>query len=223
MQFKVTNSNYENRAFSSVLPLFLSAPRLEREPYVQRRLTQSISYALTGGLGMPATSVGLALTILGAVGLTVQLTVFPMVHSRLGTVRCFWLFSAFFPVGYAVMPVLTLLSSKAVLWAGIFSTLSILVIARTFTLPATIVLLNNSSPHPSVLGTVHAIGQSVSAGFRTIGAIVGGSWYGIGLQNGSSSEAWWKVGVVAVFGFFAACLVTEGSGHEIILPGEDVS
>ncbi|PGH07120.1 hypothetical protein GX51_01907 [Blastomyces parvus] len=56
------------------------------------------------------------------------------------------------------------------------------VLSRTFTLPASIILLNNCSPHPSVLGTVHGIGQSVSSAFRTIGPVFAGSWYGLGLE-----------------------------------------
>ena len=94
------------------------------------------------------------------------------------------------------------------------------VTARTFTLPATIILLNNCSPHPSVLGTVHGMGQSVSAAFRTVGPVVSGWWYGIGLERGVVGAAWWGTAGVAVAGCFSAIWVYEGSGHEIFLEGE---
>jgi len=92
--------------------------------------------------------------------------------------------------------------------------------ARTFALPATIILLNNCSPHPSVLGTVHGIGQSVSSAFRTVGPVVGGVWYGKGLEMGMVGLAWWGIATVAAAGCIAALFVYEGSGHEIFLEGE---
>lgn len=87
-------------------------------------------------------------------------------------------------------------------------------------MPATIILLNNCSPHPSVLGTVHGIGQSVSAAFRTIGPIVSGWWYGAGLEHGVVGAAWWAIAGVSAAGCVTAVWVYEGSGHEIYLEGE---
>lgn len=95
------------------------------------------------------------------------------------------------------------------------------VTARTFALPASIILLNNSSPHPSVLATIHGIGQSVSSTFRTIGPIASGYWYGIGLRGGTVGMAWWIVAGVSGFGCVASYWVKNGSGHEIFLPGEE--
>lgn len=95
------------------------------------------------------------------------------------------------------------------------------VTARTFTLPATIILLNNCSPHPSVLGTVHSIGQSVSAAFRTIGPVAGGWWYGAGLEHGVVGAAWWSIAGISAAGCVTAAWVYEGSGHEIHLEEDE--
>lgn len=95
------------------------------------------------------------------------------------------------------------------------------VTARTFTLPASIILLNNCCPHPSVLGTVHGIGQATSSAFRTVGPVVSGWWYGYGLDIGTIGFSWWLVALVSVLGAVAAIFVYEGSGHEIFLPGEE--
>ncbi|QSS49786.1 NAD dependent epimerase/dehydratase [Histoplasma capsulatum var. duboisii H88] len=59
-------------------------------------------------------------------------------------------------------------------WISVVVVLFLQVLSRTFTLPASIILLNNCSPHPSVLATVHGIAQSVPSASRTTGP--GFSW-----------------------------------------------
>lgn len=95
------------------------------------------------------------------------------------------------------------------------------VLARTFALPATTILINNCCPHPSVLGTIHGIGQSVSSGMRTIGPVLGGWAFGWGLNIGVVGVAFWGLAVVAVVGAVAGTFVKDGNGHEILLEGEN--
>jgi hypothetical protein len=189
----------------------------------------TLPFIFTGGLGMPATTVGLATSILGMLGMALQIFLYPPVQARLGTLRSFQYFLLLFPIAYFFAPYLAVLPSSAAapapasggfVWIGIILVLLMQVTARTFTLPATIILLNNCSPHPSVLGTIHGLGQSVSAGFRTVGPVVGGWWYGSGLENGVVGMAWWAVAAVSVAGCVVAVWVYEGSGHEVFLPGE---
>jgi hypothetical protein len=144
--------------------------------------------------------------------------------------RSFRWFLLLFPVCYWVAPYLSIFptttvppepASGGLLWLGITFVLLLQVTARTFTLPASIILLNNCSPHPSVLGTIHGLGQSVSAGFRTVGPIVGGSWYGYGLDIGMVAWGWWGVAAISVLCCVTALGMHEGSGHEILLEGEE--
>jgi hypothetical protein len=107
------------------------------------------------------------------------------------------------------------------IWVGIIVVLLLQVTARTFTLPASIILLNNCSPHPSVLGTIHGLGQSVSAGFRTVGPVVGGWWYGYGLDIGMVAWGWWGVAIMSVAACGTAMCMHDGSGHEVFLEGEN--
>lgn len=178
---------------------------------------------------MPASSVGYATSILGILGMTLQLFLYPWVQNRLGTLRSFRYFLYLFPIAYLLAPYLSILPSSTpppgpasgmALWIGITVVQLIQVTARTFTLPGIIILLNNCSPHPSVLGTIHGIGQSVSATFRTVGPIVAGWWYGIGLENGIVGASWWGTAGLAGIGCATAMWLYEGSGHEIYLPGE---
>jgi len=158
-----------------------------------------------------------------------QLLLYPAANARYGLMRCFRLSLFLFPAAYALAPYLSLLPSSTSLPApasgfwirtGISVVLTLQVAARTFALPASIILLNNSSPHPSVLATIHGVGQSVSTAGRTVGPMVAGYWNAIGLESGSVGLAWWAVAGMSAVGCVASFWVRNGSGHEIFLPGE---
>lgn len=231
-------------AFTNIWSLFLSSPR---PGFIPAHVDSNIPTAaeiesrgtigkrsmlwFAGGLGMPASTVGNATSILGVLGMLLQVVMYPPVHARLGTLRSFRYFLIIFPVAYLLAPFLAVMpqstnedgttTTSTVLWFGIVLILFLHTSARTMTLPASIILLNNCSPHPSVLGTIHGIGQSVSAGFRTVGPIVGGYWYGVGLDWGMVAFSWWAVGAVAVGGWISSLMLYEGSGKEIELEDDD--
>mgnify|MGYP000922992214 CR=1 FL=1 len=222
-------------AFTNIWSLFLSTPRYTNEviepaitepPAPQRR---DLPMLFTGGLGMPASTVGVATSFLGIIGMALQIFLYPPIQARLGTIRSFRWFLPLFPVAYFIAPYLSIVPSSTAppdpaagfsIWTGILFVLLLQVTARTFTLPASIILLNNCSPHPSVLGTIHGLGQSVSAGFRTVGPVVGGWWYGYGLDIGMVAWGWWGVAIMSTVACVSALGMHEGSGHEIYLDGE---
>ncbi|KAM3435636.1 hypothetical protein NHJ13734_005443 [Beauveria thailandica] len=220
-------------AFGNIWSLFLSTPRYLSDPSAAPAASlekRSLPLLFTGGLGMPAQTVGLATSFLGVIGMCLQLTLYPPVQAQLGTTRSFRWFLFLFPACYFVVPYLAILPSSTpapeaasgpLVWLGILLVLFLAVTARTFTLPASIIMLNNCSPHPSVLGTIHGLGQSVSAGFRTVGPVVGGWWYGYGLDIGMVAWGWWGVAIVSAIGCLTALRMYEGSGHEVRLEGED--
>jgi hypothetical protein len=179
---------------------------------------------------MPPPQIGLALAIIGVIGIPLQLFVYPKVSYRLGTTKCFRFFLALFPLMYTVAPFLSRVPSWSSppegvsgpwIWIAITAMLFIQVLARTFALPCAAILLNNVSPHPSVLGTVHGIGQSVSSFTRTFGPIMFSWVFGRSLDMGIVGLAWWCMGAVAVFGWVLAQYVKEGDGHEILLEDEE--
>ncbi|KAI1391910.1 MFS general substrate transporter [Hypoxylon trugodes] len=218
--------DFQLGAFTNLWTLFLSTPRSSPEETASR----SLPWNFMGGLGMPAATVGVATSILGILGMGLQIFLYPPVHARLGTLRGFQWFLPLFPIAYFLTPYLAVLPSSSappepasgpVIWIYMALIQVLQVTARTITLPASIILLNNCSPHPSVLGLVHGLGQSVSAGFRTVGPVVGGWWYGVGLEIGVVGASWWAVAAVSALGCVSAMLVYEGSGHEIFLEGEE--
>jgi MFS family permease len=106
-------------------------------------------------------------------------------------------------------------------WLALCCVLFIQVTGRTFVLPATTILVNNASPHPSVLGTMHGIGQSLASAGRALGPSLGGTFYGMGLRHGVVGAAWWGISGWAILTCIASNWVREGDGHEVKLEGDD--
>lgn len=183
----------------------------------------------TGGIGLPPRDVGLAMSILGIIGITMQLFLYPLVNTRLGTVRSWRIFLYGFPIAYTLAPFLSLIPSLSpppcgktgpLIWTALTCILLIQTISRTFAGPATTILINNCSPHPSVLGTIHGIGQTASSAARTVGPALGGYLYGVGLNGGYVGLAFWVLAGMAGITVFASNFVREGDGHEIWLEGD---
>ncbi|KAK6433349.1 hypothetical protein LTR95_010474 [Oleoguttula sp. CCFEE 5521] len=218
-------------AFANLWILFLATPR-EFVPEAESDLDiePRSAFKFASGLAFPPPTIGFAMAIIGFIGVALQFLLYPWANSRFGLMRCFRYSLILFPMAYALAPYVALIPSSSpsplpasgtLIWLGISSVLLLQVSARTFALPATIILLNNSSPHPSVLATIHGLGQACSATFRTLGPILAGWWYGIWMERGVVGMAWWIVGFVAALGVGASWGVRNGSGHEILLAGEE--
>ncbi|KAF7925849.1 hypothetical protein BELL_0006g00110 [Botrytis elliptica] len=186
-------------------------------------------FKFTGGIGLPPRDVGLAMSILGMIGITMQLFLYPIVNTRLGTVRSWRIFLYGFPIAYTLAPFLSLIPSSSpppsqktgpIIWISLTFVLLIQTISRTFAGPATTILINNCSPHPSVLGTIHGIGQTASSAARTVGPALGGYLYGVGLSHGYVGLVFWVLAGMAGVTCLASTFVREGDGHEIILEGD---
>jgi len=178
---------------------------------------------------MPASSVGFATAIIGGLGMILQFSLYPSINARLGLMKSFRYSIILFPLAYFLAPYLSILPTPSsppaqadgvLVWFGLTLVLFLQVMARTFALPASIILINNCSPHPSVLGTIHGLGQSTSAAARTVGPIVAGYWYGWGDKVGIVGVSWWGISGVALACCVTATWIYEGSGHEILLPSE---
>ncbi|KAK2626998.1 hypothetical protein QTJ16_004173 [Diplocarpon rosae] len=190
-------------AFGNLLPLFLSSPR--------KTIARYLPFIFNGGLGMAPRAVGLALAILGTIGILLQFLIYPRINTRLGNVQCFRIFCMLFPVAYATAPFLAVIptDSTSLTWICITLVVAIHTTGRIFVLPATIVLLNNCAPDPSVLGMIHGVGQTTSALFRTLGPVAAGWMFGKSFESGVIGAVWWGVAVVAVVGWVASLFVWE--------------
>ncbi|GKT90728.1 LOW QUALITY PROTEIN: major facilitator superfamily transporter [Colletotrichum tofieldiae] len=182
--------------FNSLWFVFLSTPTSAAPPH--------LPFRFSGGLGMPPQSVGMAMAILGVIGISLQLFVYPRLSAHLGTVKAWRLFLYFFPVTYFLVPYLAVVPTTDAAPPPAQGRARDLVLGRTFALPGQTILINNCTPHPSVLGTVHGMGQSVSSAARTIGPVLCGYLYGQGLANGVVGAVWWGLAGVAMLGRWRA-------------------
>ncbi|KAK7746387.1 hypothetical protein SLS53_002346 [Cytospora paraplurivora] len=214
--------------FQSLWFVFLSTPVFD--PHQEHAPKQHLPFVFTGGMGLPPAKVGMAMSILGVIGIALQLFVYPTLSARLGTVRCLRLFLLFFPVAYLLVPYLSLVPSSSAppspksgpaMWAAISGVLFFQVVARTFALPNMTILVNNATPHPSVLGTMHGMAQSFASAARTVGPILCGFMYGLGLARGIVGAVWWGLGCWALVGWMTSFQLREGNGHEIVLEGDE--
>jgi hypothetical protein len=187
-------------------------------------------FHFTGGLGLPPAKIGLAMSILGGIGIAIQIFLYPPLSLKWGTVSCFRFSLILFPLVYFIAPFLAILpsttlpplpASGAIVWAGILSFLGIHVFARMFAMPSATILVNNCCPHPSVLSTVHGVSQSVASGMRMMGPIMGGWGFGLGLKAGIVGAAFWVLMCLSSLGALFGMLAEEGSGHEIVLEGDE--
>jgi len=209
--------------FSNLWYVFLSADRVSNAH-------RSSFLHFTGGLALPPPKIGVILSILGAIGIILQLGLYPRLSLKFGTVTTYRASLMLFPVAYFLVPFLVILPSSTrppnpasgvILWIGVVSFLFIHVLARTFAMPSSAILVNNCCPHPSVLSTIHGVAQSVTAGFRMMGPILGGWGFGLGLKTGIVGTAFWALMLFSFAGGLFGWLVRDGDGHEIILEGEE--
>jgi MFS family permease len=218
--------------FNNLWFIFLSAGRYDNNhpPARPANYHPHLPFVFTGGLAMPPRQVGIAMAILGVIGITLQLAIYPRVNEKWGTIASYRIFVYCFPISYAIAPYLAVVPSSTEppapaagvrVWMALCGVLFVQVVARTFVLPATMILVNNCCPHPSVLGTVHGVAQSFGSGARTAGPAVAGWLFGVGLDHGIVGLAWWGLAGVASFGVLTSTWVREGSGHEIKLEGEE--
>ena len=174
---------------------------------------------------------GFAIGLIGVIGLCLQFGVYSRVVARFGVINTYRAFClCTFPCVYLLTPYLALVPTKsnspapadgALVWIVMFAILFLQVLGRTFALPLTQILVNNCTPHPSALASVHGLASSLSSGSRTLGPIIWSSLYGFGLQKGRVWMAWWLLAIEAAVGASATWLLREGNGHEIWLEGDE--
>ncbi len=216
--------------FNSLWFMFLSADRYEPDSTAATNAYHPHGpFVFTGGLNLPPMQVGTAMSILGVIGIVLQLLVYPRSNDNYGVLPLYRAFVYGFPIAYLLAPYLAIVPSTAappkpasgpLLWVALCVILGIFVVSRTFVLPATMILINNCSPHPSVLGTVHGVAQSVGSAARTMGPAIAGFLFGTGLNIGIVGLAWWVLAIAGALAVLTSMWVREGSGHEIILEGE---
>ncbi|EXJ76961.1 hypothetical protein A1O3_10118 [Capronia epimyces CBS 606.96] len=206
--------------FSNLWAIFLSTPvgdAKSRHPPV----------VFNGGLGMLPRDVGLAMALLGAIGVVLQLVIYPILQDRFGTVRIWRTALLVFPVVYLIAPFPSLVASApsqrgntitAAVWLATGAVILLFIVGRTGVTPATTLLINDCTPHPSVRGTIHTAGTVIGNLGRSLFPIGALAIFGQGLRIGVVGLGFWCLMALAVLAYVTSLWVTEGSnGLEIVL------
>ena len=208
--------------FTNLWPIFLSSP-------IASPSWQHPPFKFTGGLGMQPSDVGYAMSLLGVIGVILQMVIYPMLNDRFGTVSIWRMALYIFPVVYILAPFPALVASakdlngrNVLTWVALCIILFLFVIGRTGVTPATTLLINDCTPHPSVRGTIHTAGTVIGNLSRSIFPIVAFMIFGKGLEIGVVGLGFWVVAVLALLACLASQWVKEGgNGTEIVLEEDE--
>jgi MFS family permease len=203
-----------NSAFMNLFPIFLSSPPAPADAPAASSTHSLIHF--TGGLSLPSSTIGLFCSFFGIFGIAIQLLVYPRLQSRIGTLAAYKLALALFVPAYALAPYLSLLSTSGIgrQHLAIAVVLCMQVTARTFAIPSSVILLTNSSPHPSKLGSIHGAGNMVQSLARAVGPAVGGWIYAHGVEMGAVGVVWWVyLAAVAGCGLWWSWRLREGEAR----------
>ncbi|KAK8063679.1 hypothetical protein PG996_008331 [Apiospora saccharicola] len=173
-----------NSAFMHIFPVYLSSPPADN--------TEATIFAFTGGLGLRSASIGIWLSSFGVCGILLQLFIYPRFQARIGTRGVFRIALVLFPATYAAAPYLSLVAGDSALRYGLLGlVVCAQIMARTMAIPSTVILLTESAPDKSVLGTIHGAGNMLASLARAVGPALGGWVFALGVEEGVVGLVWW--------------------------------
>jgi MFS family permease len=186
--------------FMQLLPLFLSTPRMDDKG----NHTNPIMF--NGGLGLKTSEIGLIISVLGCVGVSLQLMVYPRLAAYFGNARLHRIALTVFPASYFLMPYLSFIPASPEILAtlGTIALATVVILGRTFAIPPMTILITNAAPSKRVLGTVHGLTHSVTSTARCVGPFILGNLYSLGVRVNMISLAWWIMAVIVIVENFVA-------------------
>ncbi|KAH7014734.1 major facilitator superfamily domain-containing protein [Ilyonectria destructans] len=196
-------------AFNTITPSFLSTQRAEA--------TQNhLNLHLAGGIGLSLYQVGLAVAVLGLIGLSFQLLVYPIITSKISSYMSYRIFLPFSALAYLFLPFMVLLRKDSwVLWPVLLLLFGFQAVSRTFAQPGMIILINSCGSHPHLRSTIHGMGLSVGSLARILGPAGSGWALRIGLERNMVGGIWWCMALaVAVNWILLSTLRSFGSSHK---------
>ncbi|ODQ68260.1 MFS general substrate transporter, partial [Nadsonia fulvescens var. elongata DSM 6958] len=156
---KITLSCYfllmlHSPSFIQIFPLFLATPRAKTLP------KNPIFFG--GGLGLSSMLIGGMISIVGVIGILIQLFLFPVFSARLGNARIHRLACHFFPIAYLLVPFLALV--PAVPWWLVFTfavpVITVVMFGRAMAIAPMIILITNAAPDKRLMGRLHGVTHS---------------------------------------------------------------
>lgn len=209
--------------FTSLWTVFLSLP-------VAPSQDQHPPLRFSGGVGLRPNGVGATMSVFGFVGIILQILVYPALQERWGAIGVWRSALCLFPWVYIATPFCALMASLGsgqelkesashtaivvLQWSTLIIIMFLWAAGRTGVVPATSLLINDCTPHPSVRGTIHTMGVMVSNLSRSVFPPMALWVLGYGLKIGVVGLGFWAVAALAVFSILASLNVQEGNNGE---------
>jgi len=201
---------YHSMTYDHLLPIFLEdehAPLLTTSSSSSAINKTLNPFASHGGLGLSLRTVGMIMSVNGAIALFIQAFIFPFCAEKLGTYRLFILVSMLHPIAYFIMPWLVNLPEH-LLFPGIYVFLTIRNLLSILVYPVLLILIKEATPSPTVLGKINGLVAAAGAASRTVAPPVAGYLYMVGSRFDIMGLAWYGSGIVAIAGAIQ-CLTIE--------------
>lgn len=199
--------NLSNASYNSLYPIFVSS-----EPPT--------------GRGLSPKEIGLSLAFVGATTIAFQLLLFGPFQERVGNQWGYRLSLLGFTAAFWAMPLVGYYdgsnpSSKFWLWVELGSILFLKTISTIVGLSCVMLLITNSSPNDSTLGTLNGLAQTLSAGGRAIGPLVSGGLFTASTAVPQGEFLVWGVfGGIAAVGAVLSILGVKWRGFEMVEGGD---
>ena len=178
-------------SFDQLMPIFLSTPISDAKV--------DLPFKFTGGLALPTKKVGTMLAIQGFYSMVAQLWLFPFVVRHFGTLRALRSALIVWPLLYLAVPYMVLLPVRLQIPAAYFALICKITL-HVVAFPSSAILLANSAPSLTVLGSVNGAAASTASLSRAFGPTVTGFLHSKALEWGYSGLAWWASGLVCAIG-----------------------
>ncbi|KAI0740955.1 MFS general substrate transporter [Earliella scabrosa] len=158
-----------NIGFLVLIPLFLATP------------------IALGGLGLPPSTIGMILGLLGLLDGTIQALLFSRLINRWGPKRVFQVGMLMFIPLHTLFPTMSIIAKAhgevtPVVWA-LLSVQMALIVILDFAFGAIFILLSSSAPGKRSLGAVNGFAQLVGSVVRAIGPAVSTSLFATSLER----------------------------------------
>ncbi|KAF2799996.1 MFS general substrate transporter [Melanomma pulvis-pyrius CBS 109.77] len=185
---------YHSMTYDHLLPIFFQDKRVDD---VSAFTMPSSGFA--GGLGLSTQEVGIIMSMNGVIQLVIQGALFPLLASWFGIWKLLLLVTIGHPIGYFIVPYLSLLPPNW-LYPAIYTCLAIRNIFSILAYPLLLIMIKESAPSPSHLGKINGLAASTGAACRTIASPIAGLLYGLSIELRFTPLAWWASALVAIIG-----------------------
>lgn len=176
--------SYHGMAYGNLLPIYIQDEPQATWPNLD----------LKGGLGFDLHDVGSFMASNGFIAMAVQIVIFPPFVARIGVWKSYLVMMLLYPIGYSLIPFLTLLEPGFARSAGIYGIMIFQNHLNIIIPPCLLILIKNATPSPLVLGVVNGACMAFICAARTVAPPLQGLIY----AQGGSAAAWFSLVAVAI-------------------------